>query len=1166
MGVLALFCSLFVLVLLTFLFWPGSELVAKPTDIVESVSEVVLSEPVIIPVISGNITKTVAVSFDEPRPKISPELVKELKELKKDRKRAKVLINVRDDAALVALQKTVSDAGGQITQSFSVGDVAVVDLPADKVEEVSQAVGVEEISVEREYVAFLFDRIPVFGVDKVWESNITGKNVKIAVLDTGVGPHDNISVYGARSFVSGEDTADLNGHGTHVAGIAQGVARGAQIYNAKVLSRTGSGSTSQIIAGINWAADNDVDIISMSFGGMFTELDGPLASAVKDAIQRGVVFVVASGNCRQGCGGFFGVTTPGNVKEVITVGAVDDGNVVASFSSGDAFSDYIKPDITAPGKDITSTWLNNGWKTLSGTSMSTPFVSGVVALMLEKESLTHSQVKAKLEGTAIDLGTAGKDTSYGAGLVNVSWLISVVVNVTINQTNATNVTNTTIPVNETIPVPVSNETEPAPANATRPAPVSFDTESRLVTGDVGVFAFTGMNNASFVREGSISDKIAFYAKENSTIFVEELLFDNIFNYSEYLYQNIPLTSDNLTFINGDNNYIEYENRYLWYNDYALYLVDAYLTNESELIDFLDDYSLKTSNNVGKDFDDNLENLKLLDNRLFSAISLSNAQTSSKSEDFDPQWGGSGTSSAAQLYFGKTEPETFWSKSYNWYKASTTRMSTLSFEIINIDSGDDLDLYVYDYTGTYLLCHSDNTGNANEKCPVSKTVNTNWLFYIVIYPYTIGGTYAAGDIKLTAPDCSVTWVGNAECSTTGNDVLKNKQKTDCTTAKEVYDDCDRLTGSGTPYCSGGDAVRTDTTGYCSSGSCRSSSSTVTDDTCTSDEKCSGGVCVAKTCIDYSSNQGSCGWSNYNALDSTECINGNAVDCDRYGGIYCWKNLDICTSDEECHNPPTSSAHCDVIPCTVSSVSWDTTSAVVGSSVGITVQGSHCSNSNYVTFDVFENDCLGAAEYNESQIDTTSLNETGSNETNLTAQGVCNDAVNYRPSQAYFSSNRARTTWTAEYQSDGWGNPDYYAWAYLNGDTNDDTGSGNELTVTCGDSDVDGYSNSGGDCGNSDCNDGDANIHPGATERCNNIDDDCDGSRDEGIDLQTDANNCGSCGNACGSGGSCHDGQCYSTQCAGYADTIDGCSTKGEFKKDDEKIYKCNNVLWWGTLLC
>ena len=465
LGVLALFCSLFVFVLLTFLFWPSSELVAEPTGVVESVPEVVLSEPVIIPVISGNITKTGAVSLDEPRPKISPELVKELKELKRERKRAKVLINVRDDAALVALQKTVSDAGGQITQSFSVGDVAVVDLPADKVEEVSQAVGVEEISNEREYVAFLSDRIPVFGVDKVWETNITGKNVKIAVLDTGVGPHDNVSVYDARSFVSGEDTADLNGHGTHVAGIAQGVASGVQIYNAKVLSKTGSGSTSQIIAGINWAADNDVDIISMSFGGMFTELDGPLASAVKDAIQRGVVFVVASGNCRQGCGGFFGVTTPGNVKEVITVGAVDDSNVVTSFSSGDSFSDYIKPDITAPGKDITSTWLNNGWKTLSGTSMSTPFVSGVVALMLEKESLTHAQVKARLEGTAVDLGTAGKDTSYGSGLVNVSFLIPVVVNVTINQTNAT---NTTIPVNETIPAPILNETNATetPANET----------------------------------------------------------------------------------------------------------------------------------------------------------------------------------------------------------------------------------------------------------------------------------------------------------------------------------------------------------------------------------------------------------------------------------------------------------------------------------------------------------------------------------------------------------------------------------------------------------------------------------------------------------------------------------------------------------------------------
>jgi hypothetical protein len=335
----------------------------------------------------------------------------------------------------------VQKAGGKIEQSFDIGDISVVEVQSDKVEELSEAIGVEQISTEKEYVAFLADRIPAFSIDTIWASNITGKNVKIAILDTGVGPHDAVNVANGASFVEGESADDQNGHGTHVAGIAQGVAKDAVIYNAKVLNKNGGGTTSQILAGINWAVQQDADIISMSFGGMFTELDGPLASAVKEAIQNGVVFVVASGNCKTGCGGFYGVTTPGNVKEVITVGAVDDNNVVASFSSGDTFDGYIKPDVVAPGIDITSAWLNNGEKTLSGTSMSAPFTAGIIALLLEKEpGLTHEQVKQRLESTATDMGDTGKDGMYGSGLVDTSIFTGVE-----SSPSAINTTNEIIP-------------------------------------------------------------------------------------------------------------------------------------------------------------------------------------------------------------------------------------------------------------------------------------------------------------------------------------------------------------------------------------------------------------------------------------------------------------------------------------------------------------------------------------------------------------------------------------------------------------------------------------------------------------------------------------------------------------------------------------------------
>ncbi len=423
LGVLALFGILFITLIFAFYFRPADEIVAKPTIAEQTINEAVTQladNEVVIPVpkVTG------VVSLDDPRPKIDPQLVKELKELKRQKKhkRVTVLVELKDERALEAIRQ----AGGIVQQNFDIGNIAVVEVQSDNVEKISEATGVEQVASEKEYVALLADRIPAFSIDTAaWENNITGKGVKIAILDTGVGPHNKITVAEGASFVDGEDTTDQNGHGTHVAGIAYGVAKDSAIYNAKVLNKAGAGTTSQIIAGINWAVENNVDIISMSFGGMFTELDGPLASAVKEAINNGVIFVVASGNCKTGCGGFYGVTTPGNVKEVITIGAVDNNNVVASFSSGDTFGEYIKPDVTAPGIDITSTWLNNGEKTSSGTSMSTPFVAGVAALLLEKEpGLTNEQVKQKLEATATDVGETGKDVLYGRGIISVASILS----------------------------------------------------------------------------------------------------------------------------------------------------------------------------------------------------------------------------------------------------------------------------------------------------------------------------------------------------------------------------------------------------------------------------------------------------------------------------------------------------------------------------------------------------------------------------------------------------------------------------------------------------------------------------------------------------------------------------------------------------------------------
>lgn len=375
-----------------------------------------------------------ATSLTDPRPKLSPDLIEQLKKEKHERRRARILLDLKDKESLERVKQKVEEKGGEVKEAYDTGNIVVVEMDADNVEALAEQEDINEIAPEREYRIFLQDRIPALGVDEAWNHNYTGNGTRIAILDTGIATHDNLTIAKGKSFVEGEDAADNNGHGTHVAGITQGIAPDALLYNAKVLDAHGGGTTSQIIAGINWAlnpdgddtTDDGADIISMSFGGTFTELDGPLASAVKDAIEDGAIFIVASGNCRQGCGGFYGVTTPGNVKEVITVGSVDNNNIVAGFSSGDTFDGYVKPDIVAPGVDITSTWLQNGHNTLSGTSMSTPFASGITALLLEKEGkLSHAEVKAQLTSTAADKGEEGWDDEYGAGLVDLSNLFAL---------------------------------------------------------------------------------------------------------------------------------------------------------------------------------------------------------------------------------------------------------------------------------------------------------------------------------------------------------------------------------------------------------------------------------------------------------------------------------------------------------------------------------------------------------------------------------------------------------------------------------------------------------------------------------------------------------------------------------------------------------------------
>ncbi|WP_432126045.1 S8 family peptidase [Streptomyces sp. bgisy082] len=258
------------------------------------------------------------------------------------------------------------------------------------------------------------DQADTAGDQKYTYPDAAGEGVTAYVIDTGVRVgHGDFGGRATDGFdaIDNDDTAqDGNGHGTHVAGTiagtAHGVAKKAKIVAVRVLDDNGSGTTEQVIAGIDWVTENHQgpSVANMSLGG---SADPALDEAVKKAIASGVTFGVAAGNESSDAG----QGSPSRVPEAITVASSTKDDQQSSFSN---FGSVV--DIYAPGSDITSAWNDSdtGTKTISGTSMATPHVVGAAAVYLGGHpDATPAQVAEALVGgaTADKIGNASPGTA-----------------------------------------------------------------------------------------------------------------------------------------------------------------------------------------------------------------------------------------------------------------------------------------------------------------------------------------------------------------------------------------------------------------------------------------------------------------------------------------------------------------------------------------------------------------------------------------------------------------------------------------------------------------------------------------------------------------------------------------------------------------------------------
>lgn len=361
-------------------------------------------------------------------------------------------VSALDDLAAKARQsqttivERITGIGAETITQHTLTNAVTATVTPEQLGALTELDEVAMIRLERlDHVEAMNQSAVVIEAADAFESfGMTGRGVRVAILDSGVdGTHPALAgKVVEETTTTTEPVAVPGNHGTHVAGtvasndpVFQGIAPQADLINIKVLTAAGSGQPQWVVNGLEEAvrrgalvANLSVGWSEISHGWVCADADCILCQAADNASRLGLTVVVAAGNEGKQAGpGQSNIRHPGAARRVITVGAVDKSKQLAVFSSIGPGAGQLspgsgiqmtKPDLAAPGVGITSTVLGGGFAPLNGTSMASPHVAGLAALVLEKNpNATPQMVKKLLEHSCEDLSFTPNETGYG--LINV---------------------------------------------------------------------------------------------------------------------------------------------------------------------------------------------------------------------------------------------------------------------------------------------------------------------------------------------------------------------------------------------------------------------------------------------------------------------------------------------------------------------------------------------------------------------------------------------------------------------------------------------------------------------------------------------------------------------------------------------------------------------------